>query len=422
MLGNLYNPGKKMSTVVLKLNMWISVVIVLVVAEVSGCIFSQQYEDELQTGTVPAAYVPIYSQLDELLTEAEEYLDEQWDGHTGDTLIACELLGANSNKGPVLLTEQSWDSLMIWLNMLEWMGVDAVSLCISYPILKPDFPRSDEYLTFYKRLIAELRRRGLGINVESTTIFPDPEFATLSVDYSDLTIEKYKKEKRDMLEIILEELKPDRLTVENEPGTREANTGLDFSKETFVDVVNYFVTDLETDGIPIGAGIGTWEDFTILEELAKIDIDYLDIHVYPINFDYFTDKIVKASEIAKKHGKGLAMAEAWLYKIGDDEFSSKTPHEIYARDAYSFWEPLDSRFITVLAGFAHLLDFESISFFWSQYFFGYIEYEQEHSYSENQELLRSAILDNVMQSPPGLTTTGKTLKALLDRKDEDEPC
>jgi hypothetical protein len=393
------------------------IIILLVVTMVYGCITSPSPED-VQSAEIPELYNPIYNQLDENLTKAEKYLQENWDGHIGDTVFACELLGGNSNKGPLLLTEQNWESVLIWLDMLEWMGVDAVSLCISYPILVPDFPRSDEYLDFYNRLFAEIRSRGLGINVECTTIFPDPEFSAVSVDYSDLTIEKYKKEKREMLETILEELKPDQLTVENEPSTREDNTGLDFSRRNYLDIVNYFVTDLDTHGIPIGAGIGTWDDFEILEGLAALDIDYLDIHVYPINFDYFTDRIIQAADIAEKNNKGIAMAEAWLYKIGNDEFNKKTPNEIYARDAYSFWEPLDSRFITALWGFAHLFHFESMSFFWSQYFFGYIDYQQDNAYTTNQELLRTVILDNATQDPPVLTGVGKTFKNLLDKKSD----
>jgi hypothetical protein len=393
------------------------IIILLVVTMVHGCITSPSPED-VQSVEIPELYNLIYNQLDENLTKAEKYLQENWDGHIGDTVFACELLGGNSNKGPLLLTEQNWESVLIWLDMLEWMGVDAVSLCISYPILVPDFPRSDEYLDFYNRLFAEIRSRGLGINVECTTIFPDPEFSAVSVDYSDLTIEKYKKEKREMLETILEELKPDQLTVENEPSTREDNTGLDFSRRNYLDIVNYFVTDLDTHGIPIGAGIGTWDDFEILEGLAALDIDYLDIHVYPINFDYFTDRIIQAADIAEKNNKGIAMAEAWLYKIGNDEFNKKTPNEIYARDAYSFWEPLDSRFITALWGFAHLFHFESMSFFWSQYFFGYIDYQQDNAYTTNQELLRTVILDNATQDPPVLTGVGKTFKNLLDKKSD----
>ncbi len=389
------------------------IVILLVVAGFSGC--TSEPPEKLQPVKVPELYQDIYDQIDENLARAEKYLEENWDGHIGDTSFACELLGGNSNKGPLLLTEQNWNSVIIWLDMLEWMGVDAVSLCISYPLLTPDYPRSDEYLDFYKKLFEEIRSRGLGINVESTIIFPDPEFSSAPVDYSGLTMEEYKREKREMLKTIIEELTPDRLTVENEPSTREANTGLDFSLKNFVDVVDYFVTDLETNGIPIGAGIGTWDDFEILEELAKLNIDYLDIHIYPINSDYFTEKIVRAAEIAEENGKGLAMAEAWLYKIGDDEFATKTPNDIYARDAYSFWEPLDSRFITVLCGFAHLLDFDSMSFFWSQYFFGYIDYEKERSYAENQELVREVILDNIKQDPPVLTGVGQTFKNLLDR-------
>lgn len=77
------------------------IVILLVLAGVSGCI-SRPNKEELQTVEVPELYQDIYDQIDKNLAKAEKHLEENWDGQTGDTSFACELLGANSNKGPLL--------------------------------------------------------------------------------------------------------------------------------------------------------------------------------------------------------------------------------------------------------------------------------------------------------------------------------
>lgn len=48
---------------------------------------------------------------------------------------------------------------------------------------------------------------------------------------------------------------------------------------------------------------------------------------------------------------------------------------LYGRDVYRFWEPLDSKFLEVLAKLANYKNYEFISPFWSTYLFGYIDYD-----------------------------------------------
>ena len=99
------------------------------------------------------------------------------------------------------------------LDSLETMGVRGITISLNYPILNPDFPRSPEYLDFYREVSAEIRGRGLVLIVENTTSFPGLTTSGLNIDYSGLTLDRYKMEKRLTVQTIIAELQPHYLTV-----------------------------------------------------------------------------------------------------------------------------------------------------------------------------------------------------------------
>jgi hypothetical protein len=95
--------------------------------------------------------------------------------------------------------------------------------------------------------------------------------------------------------------------------------------------------------------------------------------------------------MARAHGKGLASAESWLYKISGEELSRSetvaTAISTFARDGYSFWAPLDQAYLEVMVELARYLDFEFLSPFWMQYLYGYVEYNEltrDMTYGEMQ--------------------------------------
>ncbi|MGH7960416.1 MAG: hypothetical protein ACRERD_01135, partial [Candidatus Binatia bacterium] len=59
---------------------------------------------------------------------------------------------------------------------------------------------------------------------------------------------------------------------------------------------------------------------------------------------------------------------------------------IFARDVYSFWQPLDQQFLRVMTHLAHFKQFEYVSPFWSRNFFAYLEYDESTSDLEPGEL------------------------------------
>ena len=109
---------------------------------------------------VPAEWRALYQELSAELKVFENLVRKDRDGSHSEVTIAVELAYANSNVGEWLLSEQVWQYNLLLLDRLEAMGVKGVVIAIKFPLLEPDFPRSAEYLRFFKNIVAECRRRG----------------------------------------------------------------------------------------------------------------------------------------------------------------------------------------------------------------------------------------------------------------------
>ncbi|MEW6554468.1 MAG: hypothetical protein AB1384_09300 [Actinomycetota bacterium] len=377
-------------------------------------------EDEAGSGTeVPEEYASLYGELETKLGELDTYLEGRSGGENGSTVFSVELVAANSNRGEELFREGTIYAIQATLDSLKELGVGGITLSVQYPVLNPDFPRSSEYLGFYRQVAAEVRSRGLALIVETTTVFPQPEVSPLGVDYSGLTLEEYMREKRAMTETVLRELRPDYLTVENEPMTQQSNTGLAFTVANQTQIVNHILAGLDRAGTRIGAGAGSWDDLAYFESLAaNTTVDYLDIHFYPIQGDAILDRAEQVSAIARTHGKELASAESWLYKISGEELSRSetvaTAIDTFARDGYSFWAPLDQAYLEVMVELARYLDFAFLSPFWMQYLYGYVEYSALTEDMTYGELQRASGQNAWISIRSGvLSPTGETYKELI---------
>lgn len=373
---------------------------------------------------VPPEYADLYALLAHKLGDAESYLTAYWEGVKHPVAFSTELLAANSNQGERVLTEQAWQSILFNVDRIQFLGVRAVKVAVKYPILMPAFPRSAEYLALYKKLGDELRRRDLKFLVQMTPGFKPSALSALPVEpyYATLTLERYKHEKRQMAETIIREIRPDYLTIENEPRTAQENTGLPFTVQNFTEIVQYILDGLDRAGVLVGAGAGTWDNLAYIESLAQnTSVDYIDMHIYPVNFDFLIDKTVKIAEIAKRYNKKLVLGEAWLYKSRDADLvgpAVAAAPGLYARDVFSFWEPLDTKFVETVWKLAHYLKIDFASFFWMRYFFGYVEYNERTKNLAPAELFQLANLEaakNMLQNPPKLTQTGLTFQRLLQQ-------
>jgi len=375
-----------------------------------------------QPARVPAEHADLYAMLDTQLRALDGQVTSRWNGERSDVTFSAELLPANANIGEALFREQTWPAVLLNLDRLAALGVRGVKVAIKYPVLMPSFPRSADYLAFYRRLGEELRRRDMVFLAQMTDGFREAAFSALPVApyYQGLTWERYRREKRQMAEVIIREVRPTFLTVQNEPGTQAHNTGLPMAVQNVTDLLEFVTRGLDKRGVLVGAGTGTWEDLAYAENLARIGaLDYLDMHIYPITRDYVNDRAFRFAAVARRANKRLVLGEAWLYKASDQDLRAgnvAAAPGLFGRDVFSFWEPLDVQFVTTVVRMSHALRITFTSLFWSRYFYGYVEYNEATRRLPPAELFRlanAAAGRNMTATPPQLTRTGLTYQRLI---------
>jgi hypothetical protein len=363
---------------------------------------------------VPSLYRGIYHELSTKLAELESAIPIHPKAE-GSCFLGVELLVANSNRGEVLLTDRVLGATLLTLDRLQDLGIQSIAVSIQYPILVNTFPRSAEYRYFYRQIAAEIRKRKIAFIIEVGTTFREPEFSKLKVDYSGLTLEQFKKELREMATFIIEDLKPDYLTLFTEPDTQSRNTGLDFTVSKFSAVVRHAASGLNQKEVRLGAGAGTWDNMDYFSALARIpELDYIDMHIYPVQLDFLLDKVTKVAKLSQSRGKGVSIGEAWLYKVSGRELGKISPVKAFARDVYSFWQPLDKQFLEIIVNLSRQVNAEFCSFFWMKYFYAYLDYSVKTKNLHPRQLIAAADAAagrNILANT--LNETGKTFKHII---------
>ena len=373
-----------------------------------------------QPPDVPAKFQDLYAELDHSLAAAEQRVPAPLPD-PASPVFAVELTAANGNRGPILLEPRTRAGVKANLDAFQAIGATGVTVAASYPILAPEFPRSAEFLDFYRFVVAEARIRHLKILIKAQDAFTDAQFGQLGARdyYKRIGPDGYARDKRGMIERVLRELQPDYLTIENEPDTATKNTGFDLSPDCYIGNIRAMLQGLDRGQTRIGAGAGSWSPSVYFQRLAaETDVEYLDVHVYPVNREFIAARLDEVAALAKRYHKGLTVGEAWLYKIRESELGRGefSWGDIYARDIFSFWAPLDTRFIGFIGRWSRANQAEYVSFFWVQYLFGYVNYDAALE-SKNAAALQQLGTQNAVPKivRHELSPTGEALKTLIAR-------
>ena len=334
---------------------------------------------------VPTEFIDLYQELDTKLTSFESRIDTEWDGQTYPVVFASELANANANRGYALLNTNSLAGIDLTLDRLESLGIKGVKVAINYPILMPGIDTEGEFLAFYKNVATKVREHNMILLISLGHIVPG--FSSLPVGgYADTFIE-YKDGRRFMAHLIAQEIHPDYLTVAIEPTTEVFATGLSELElpEKQEEIVRYILSGMERGTplrgtIKIGAGSGSWEDSNYVSAFSSIDqIDYIDVHIYPISTTItndFLENVLTYTDIARLQNKKVIIGEAWLYKTRTSELALGAVNKnIFGRDPYSFWQPLDQKYMRMLVKMVKYKQLEFASVFWMQYLFAYLDYD-----------------------------------------------
>lgn len=381
-----------------------------------------------QSRETPVRYEELHAGLEADLDRFDLLLASQWDGSSYPVQFSAQLIPADSHRGQELFAPFSYFNLLAYLDRLVDLGVRAAVINISYPILFPEYHRSTEeylaYLYLYKQIANDVRRRGLKLIVKSQALFPYGPYGNpaIAAFYRRIkSLDEYKRGRLYVARTIAQELRPDYLSIQMEPDTEAILTGQPVdSPEGSIELINFILTGLQRAGvgaISIGAGIGTWHQNYLRHVHAiagQTAVDYIDVHVYPVNYDYL-ERILSIADIAKLYGKQVAISEAWLYKISDREvpYAPLLSSDVMSRDPFSFWAPLDRRFIKTMVGIANFKQLVFMCPTWSNYFFAYLDYEGT-KFLPVQELIGLSALESAWAVISGaLTRTGLTYSLLI---------
>jgi hypothetical protein len=352
-------------------------------------------------GYTPAATwtPPSYLDLTQALSRKMEAFDftvhTRWNGTRYPVAFAAELSSATTHRGRDLLNASNYWGVLLELDGLAGLGVRAIALSISFPVLDPNFTTDpvefQGYVDFYRRLVGDIHARGMQVIADSSELFPEYTSLPVQAYYDNLTYAQYLQGRIETLRTIARDIQPDWLGMGSEPDTEAMLTGQPVdTPAAWAAQMESFVTALEAAGltaVPLGGGVGTWDPAYVdyATRLSRdTNLSWIDVHVYPINFDLL-ERVLTIVELARAWGKDVGMTEAWLYKARDAELGlGVTYGAIFSRDAYSFFAPLDARFFRMMVNLSHLVRFEFQSFFWEKYFFAYLDYNDTWSLPPTQ--------------------------------------
>jgi hypothetical protein len=330
-----------------------------------------------QNPGVPAKYAGLYQRYENGLNAIENYLDRPGPKAGGPITFGAELLPANANVGPGLFAPQNLDTAAKMLDRFKELGLTGVTVNIGYPVLTDDIPRAADYIAFYKKIAGLVRERGLRLCLKLHVAFAGTVFSRVPVDFSGMTIDKLTRGKRLMAERALREMGPDYLALVGEPDTEAKLSGLSGldNPATYASLVRAVLKDLPKGKTLVGAGQGTWSPAAFAEAYAKTDVDFINIHIYPLGRRVLAN-IERICAAARRNNKKILLDECWLYKTDVGEGGGPAASaNIYRRDNYGFWQPLDRRFLEAMAKLAVKEGVEYVSPFWSHLFFSYIDYD-----------------------------------------------
>ncbi len=372
---------------------------------------------------IPDEYQTLADDIAIGLSTFEKSLASRWDGTRSETIYSSDLSYATGNIGDALLDRESLDRVRLQLDAFQKLGIGGVELQVADPLLYPSFPRSQDYLTFYKQVVEEIHQRKMKVLIETGPVFAGTIYSPVRWSWSSFDTEQYFQARQEQLVLIASEIRPDYLSIGNEVSTEEMLTGLTFAKTDYLDYIRGSAAMIgNLSDVYIGSGTGTWEDPSYLDSMLLIEsLDFINLHIYPIGkegrlLQHAYEVALKASQ----SGKQVVIGEAWLYKVSPQELSAGIGSdftEIYRRDIYSFWSPLDVRFIEDVMDLSDAAGIDFVSFFWGRYLFSYLDFD---SIPKNMSSLQLNQLENQaarsnMESGM-LSYTGQAYqKALNDR-------
>ena len=384
---------------------------------------------------IPEEFRPLYHELDDTLCQDRQTYP--FKKGKSRPLVAANLGMAWSMFDPPASDSQHWKDLLTTLDAYKTMGMDAVFVQIEAPDLT--FGDPGARIDFYQRLAREIHLRNMKLYVEHFINVPfKPNIPSSAHGHKGLPVLEDLKDnpegRQEFLRIleqenalIYREIKPDYLTLINEPRiTINRMLHLTISADELANWVGEVTTRLKSTGASpntlLGAGALTWEpEDYILKFAQQKNLDYVDIHLYSLTLKD-EDQVAKLATLVQKIREArpnmkITIGETWLLKLGVAGPKVTTTQEMFLRNNFSFWSPLDEQFVTLLMGIAQKENISIVAPTGSQYFFTYYTFGDAESgklppgIGNSLSVTWNKALESIRNHQ--LSTTGKAMNLML---------
>lgn len=240
----------------------------------------------------------MYATLNQILDNFGQTLSSTSPGLSHQVIYATELLPADSNIGQKLLSPQAMQAVINYLDAIQKLGIDGVTIDVSYPILTPTFPNYSQYLSFYENVVEQARARGMKIDIESETplLVGYPGLSLGSVSYANLSYVTYVSGDRGMIQTIIDDLHPDYLNIGTETDTLQMLLQYpEISTPRGWGVyIHSLLTELNKSSTKISVGMGSWDPIGYLYTTQRVsDRCYRHPHLsslWQLSFSSNTDR------------------------------------------------------------------------------------------------------------------------------------
>lgn len=374
--------------------------------------------------TVPNNYVVLYNELQGQINLFTSYTSA-WSGNLYPVNYSAELLSVNDNYCPCGGPGSSGKiaNMMAEVNRNHFIGMQAATVKVGWPFFDVNYYMTpaaagglgqsasqakasvQQNLAFYQQVQSYIH--SLGMKMLAKTYLPFPSAVRgLAAYWKTLGPADVAARWSSDNVVVATQIQPDEMALQAEPGT-EASTFTQLGNIPVADLLSsptadsamiaQFVSDIRNAGVSrsatrLAAGASSfasanWGQY-VMNEVSISGLDDIDAHMYNLQANAVTDingtaatdeftTLIESADLASANGKGFIMSELWPFKsdkMVDLSGNGDPSKDVQARNAMSFWSPLDDSFAIAMIRLANWKQLNYLSFYGQGYESSYLNY------------------------------------------------
>jgi hypothetical protein len=315
------------------------------------------------SASVPAQYQSLYTTIQTQLDGAQQTVN-RLPSHSNPTMVyGAALLFADGNRGTQLLVPQTLPEVRQEIDTLASIGVEGVSIQVSFPLLLPSTANSGRYLQFYEQVARDVASKHMILSVEENPVLVGTPFAlSANVSFAGLTDATYAQEQAQMAQIIVNDVHPAYLSLMTEPDTYATYIGLPDLNQPAASaaVVEQEVQLIKRGRTLLGAGAGSWSSIQFDQDYATTGVNYIDLHVYPTEPQFVANAVTDVAEAKTAH---LPVVMDEFYFFPSVVFNGQGTIQKHEIEPFSWLNPLETQFLQTFTEFAQKEGFRYVDAF-----------------------------------------------------------